>query len=166
MDRVTLEILSTELRQDAAVMAEAARLAGERLRAGFPGSLEASGYELHRLYNVVEKAFERVCVTFENHFDKSGDYHERLIERISLAIPEVRPAFLPIEERMSVRELKGFRHLFRHTYDLQLRKDRLTELVDVAHRVANSFPTWAAAFLGTIRKSLDEQVKADAEDGR
>ncbi len=155
MDRVALAILTTELERDSTVLAEAARLARERLRVPHPGHLEACGYELNRLYNVVEKAFERVCMAFENHFDKRGDYHERLIERVSLEIAEVRPAFLPAAERQAVRELKSFRHLFQHVYDLHFREDRLGELVTLAEHVAVAFPVWVRDFSGKVRAELE-----------
>jgi hypothetical protein len=90
MDRIGLAILEQELKADAVVMAEAARLAGERLADEHAGHLSACGYELNRMYNVLGKSFERLCEAFENHFEKASDYHERLLERMSLDLPGVR----------------------------------------------------------------------------
>ena len=154
MDAVALEILHEGLKQDAAIVAQAAARARERLAENHPGSREACGFELHRLYNVLEKSFERVCEAFENHFEKRGDYHEKIIERMTLALPEIRPAFLPAAVRPQVRELKSFRHLIRHAYDLELRADRLAELVAVAAEVAGEFPGWIATFVASVRKEL------------
>lgn len=150
MDRVALAILERELEADAAVMAEAARLAGERLADQHAGHLPACGYELNRFYNILEKSFERVCEAFENHFEKTGDYHERLIERVTLDLPGIRPRFLPTEYRSQVRELKSFRHFFRHAYDPILRGDRLAELVANAGGVSAAFPGWIRRFCGAI----------------
>jgi hypothetical protein len=155
MDRLGLEILARELREDATVMAGAVALARQRLAAGFPGSLEACGYELNRAYNILEKSFERICVTFENHFDKRGDYHERLIERLSVDIPGIRPAFLPPAERAGVRDLKGFRHVFRHAYELSLRSHRLEELVCRAEHLSAQFPEWVKAFRADSERLLE-----------
>ncbi|MFM8434432.1 MAG: hypothetical protein ACKOBP_03700 [Planctomycetia bacterium] len=154
MDRVGLAILEREFRADAAVMAEAARLARERLTDEHTGHLSACGYELNRFYNVLEKSFERLCAAFENHFEKTGDYHERLLERVSLDLPGIRPRFLPEEHRAQVRELKSFRHFFRHAYDPILRSDRLAELVGDAGRVSAAFPEWIHSFCETIRAEL------------
>lgn len=156
MDRIGLAILEQELKGDAAVMAEAARLAGERLADEHAGHLSACGYELNRLYNVLEKSFERLCQAFENHFEKAGDYHERLLERMSLDLPGIRPRFLPPEFRSPVRELKSFRHFFRHAYDPILRSDRLAELVADATGVSGAFPTWIRSFCDTVRSALDD----------
>ena len=156
MDRIGLAILEQELKADAAVMAEAAELAGARLADAHPGHLSAAGYELNRMYNVLEKSFERLCEAFENHFEKSGDYHERLIERMSLDLPGIRPRFLPPEFRSAVRELKSFRHFFRHAYDPILRSDRLAELAAAAAGVSTVFPTWVDDFCDAIRAALDQ----------
>lgn len=156
MDRVGLAILEQELAADAAVMADAARLATERLADEHPGHLSACGYELNRMYNVLEKSFERLCQAFENHFEKAGDYHERLLERMSLDLPGIRPPFLPSDFRSRVRELKSFRHFFRHAYDPILRVDRLAELVTDARGVSSAFPTWTRDFFDAVRKELDK----------
>lgn len=154
MDRIGLAILEREWEADAAVLAEAARLAKERLADEHPGHLSACGYELNRFYNVLEKSFERLCAAFENHFEKSGDYHERLLERVSLDLPAIRPRFLPLESRSAVRELKSFRHFFRHAYEPILRSDRLAELVNQAQAIAVAFPEWVGTFSGAIRAEL------------
>ncbi len=156
MDRLGLAILEQELAADAAVMAEAARLAAERLADEHAGRLSACGYELNRLYNVLEKSFERLCAAFENHFEKAGDYHERLLERMSLDLPGIRPRFLPVEYRAPVRELKSFRHFFRHAYDPILRADRLAELVAGASDVSAAFPEWLGRFCAAIRVELEQ----------
>jgi hypothetical protein len=51
-----------------------------------------------------------------------------------------------------VRELKGFRHVMRHAYDLTLRADRLAELSRIAERLASEFPVWCADFGKRVRK--------------
>jgi len=155
MDRLGLAILEQELAADAAVMAEAARLAAERLADEHAGHLSACGYELNRLYNVLEKSFERLCAAFENHFDKAGDYHERLLERMSLDLPGIRPRLLPVVYRAPVRELKSFRHFFRHAYDPILRDDRLAELVAGVIDVSAAFPEWIRQFCAAIRVELE-----------
>jgi hypothetical protein len=154
LDAVALQILHESLKQDATVIAEAAARARQWLAEGHPGSLEACGYELHRLYNVLEKAFERVCEAFENQFEKRGDYHEKLIERITLDLPGIRPPFVPPEARDALRELKSFRHVIRHAYDLRLRADRLDELSTLASQIASECPAWIDGFVERIRARL------------
>jgi len=156
VDRIALTILQRGLQEDAAVLARAADTAEQRLAHDHPGHLEACGFELHRFYNVFEKALERICLAFENHLDKRGEYHERLIERMTLDLPGVRPAFLPLDHRDDIRDLKGFRHLFRHAYDIQLRRDRLADLSRATRRVATAFPGWCTSFIDAVARQFEE----------
>jgi hypothetical protein len=95
VDAAGLTILLKELEVDSHVAADAANKAGERIRQNLPGHLEACAYELARFYTTFERMLERICDEFENHFDKRGDYHERLLQRLSLSLDEIRPAFIP-----------------------------------------------------------------------
>ncbi len=154
MDAVALQILHQGLLRDAEVVAQAASRARQRLAEAHPGSLEACGYELHRLYNILEKAFERVCEAFENNFEKRGDYHEKLLERMTLHLPDIRPPFIPTAARPPLRELKSFRHILRHAYDFELRGERLGELAEIAAQVAGDFPKWIEAFVQQAAKKI------------
>src|SRR5665213_238674 len=95
MDAVGLTVLLKELEADCTVIRGAAQKAQLRLSESAEGRLEAGAYELARLYNTLEKMLERICHGFENHFDKQGDHHERLIQRLTLTLPGIRPAFIP-----------------------------------------------------------------------
>jgi hypothetical protein len=132
MDAAGLTILLRELEADFAVAKDAADKAAFYLKQNSAGRLEACAYELSRFYNVLERMLERICESFENHFEKRGDYHERLIQRLMLDLPGIRPSFIPSDQAPDLRELKGFRHVMRHAYDLILREDRLIELVQIA----------------------------------
>lgn len=151
MDAASLTILLKELADDCVVAHDAAYKGGLRLQEQAPGSLEACAYELARFYNVFEKMLELICEEFENHFEKQGDYHERLLKRLSLNLEGIRPAFIPKEKLPDVRELKGFRHVVRHAYDLKLRADRLTEFTVIAERIALELPTWCAELGAKVR---------------
>jgi hypothetical protein len=146
MDSVGLTVLLKEIEADCPVIRNAAHKAQMRLGESSDGRLEACAYELARLYNTVEKILERICYSFENHFDKQGDYHERLIHRLALALPGIRPAFIPDNGVRAVRELKGFRHVVRHAYDLEFREERMRELTALADRLAAQLPVWTAHF--------------------
>lgn len=151
MDALGLTILIKEIEADSRVIHDAARKAQIRVGETADGHLEACAYELARLYTVLEKILERVCASFENHFDKRGDYHERLIQRLAVALPGIRPAFIPQEGIAALRELKGFRHLVRHAYDLEFRESRMKELATLATLIATRLPAWSGDFEARTR---------------
>lgn len=152
MDAVGLTVLLTELDADCVVVADASKKAKARLQEKHPGHLEACAYEVARLYNVLEKMLERICDDFENHFEKRGDYHEKLIQRLALTLEGIRPGFIPKNRIQSLRELKGFRHVTRHAYELVLKEDRLTEIVLIAEEVTQELPAWCKQFGQTVRR--------------
>ncbi len=154
MDRISLEILHQELLSDARVLHDSATAARERITQTFSGASEACGYQLNRFYNILERGFERICESFENCFEKRGDYHEKLILRMTLSLPGIRPAFLTAESVESLRELKGFRHVFRHAYDLTLSSDRLESLVRHAEKLAAEQPRRIEAFVREVHDNI------------
>lgn len=158
MDRIGLEILHQELLADARVLQESSMAARARLMQTFTGSTESCGYQLNRFYNILERGFERICESFENHFEKRGDYHEKLIMRMTLSLPGIRPAFLAVEAVGSLRELKGFRHIFRHAYDLTLVADRLESLVKYAEELAAAQPARIESFIREVQTNLGKDA--------
>lgn len=127
MDRAGLTILLQELQADSAVAGDAGRKAALRLQQKSPGHLEACAYELARFYNVLEKMLER------------------------LHLEGIRPAFIPHGRAADIRELKGFRHITRHAYDLTLREDRLTELARITEQISEELPGWCTDFVAKVR---------------
>jgi hypothetical protein len=46
-----------------------------------------------------------------------------------LEMPELRPAILSEDCRSILHELRGFRHVFRHSYGIEFDKDKIHQLV-------------------------------------
>lgn len=158
MDRIALQILEDGWEQDARVMRRAAEILESRLRDSTESRWAAAAFEINRIYNILEKAFERLCEGFENHLQKTGRYHDTLIERVTLDLKGIRPAFLPAEAVRDIRELKGFRHLFRHAYDLDLDPARIAAAAEQATRVVGHFGGWCQAFLATVRGRYPDEL--------
>lgn len=152
MDAVGLGILERELAADGRVLAAAAGKAAQRIRDTHDGHLEACAYELARFYTVFERMLEGICAAFENHFERDGDWHGKLLTRLSLDLPGLRPAFLPEAAVVKLRELKRFRHLIRHAYDPTLREERLQDLVQIAVDTDTAVSAWDADFLAAVRR--------------
>jgi len=151
MDRIALQILEDGWTQDGRVLRRAVETLDRRLAESSEGRFAAAAFELNRIYNILEKSFERLCETFENHLEKTGRYHDTLIERVALDLTGIRPALLPADAVRDVRELKGFRHLFRHAYDLDLDPARVTAVAAQAARCVAGLDGWCREFLATVR---------------
>ena len=159
MDRIALQILEDGWEADGRAMRRAVGILRDRLAESTDGRWAAAAFEINRSSNILETAFERLCESFENHLKKTGRYHDTLIERVTLDLKGIRPAFLPADVVRDVRELKGFRHLFRHAYDLDLDPVRVMAAAENATHCVDGFDGWCRSFLETIRQRYGDQLE-------
>lgn len=152
MDLLELQTLADELIEDRIVACGAYELAVRRFDAGSPADHDSSAHHLTRFYNVVEQMALRVAKAFENTVDDEKGWHTELIRRLSIPIAGVRPAFLPAEVRQPLHELRAFRHVFVHAYDLELDPEKLALVLKYGRRVAEVLPQLVVEFLTTVAK--------------
>ncbi len=96
--------------------------------AGFR-DLAAAAYVLHNLYNALENSFEHISRAFENHVKDPAQWHKELLMKMFLDLPGIRPAVLAPSCKNLLHELRGFRHIFRHSYDFEIDQERLLHLL-------------------------------------
>jgi hypothetical protein len=152
MDRIALETLRQELLNDSKIVLDAFSKAGRRMALDSEVGYEGCAHHLCRLYNAVEQMCLRVAKAFENHIDDEQGWRTALLARISIPIAGVRPALIPRELKNPLEELKGFRHVLVHAYDLELDPEKLTLLMKYAERVASEMPTLAEAFIERVKR--------------
>ncbi len=93
--------------------------------------LAAGAYVLHNLYNAFENSFEHISRAFENHVKDPSQWHKELLGKMFLDLREIRPPVLSLTSKKLLNELRGFRHLFRHSYDFEIDQGRLLHLLDL-----------------------------------
>jgi hypothetical protein len=152
MDRIALETVRQELLNDSKVVLDAFSKAGKRMALKSEVGYEGCAHHLCRLYNAVEQMGLRVAKAFENHIDDEQGWHTALLGRISIPIAGVRPALIPKELKNPLEELKGFRHVFVHAYELELDPEKLALLLKYAERVAAEFPGLAEKFVEQVKR--------------
>ena len=87
----------------------------------------ALGYYLHNLYNAVESILKRIAGFFENSLE-GATWHSDLLKRMTLKIEGIRPPAISQATYTLLNELRKFRHIFRHSYDYELRWERMDAL--------------------------------------
>ena len=90
--------------------------------------LDSLGFALHNLYNALENSFTQISLSFENHVKEPFRWHQELLEKMFLEIPPVRPAVLPAPVKLLLVDLFGFRHFFRHGYEIALDETKTVAL--------------------------------------
>jgi len=119
--------------------------------------LAGAAYLLHNIYNALENSFAQISRTFENHITDRVGWHRELLDKMFLEIPAVRPAVVFESSRRTLNDLRGFRHVFRHSYDLDLDRERLVRVAQGWRR-----EKWTVLkALGDFKDFLLNQIQLD-----
>ena len=152
MELLELQTLADELIEDHHVACRAYELAVRRFEAGSPADHDSSAHHLTRFYNVVEQMALRVAKAFENAVDDDKGWHTELIRRLSIPIAGVRPPFFSEDVRQPLHELRAFRHVFIHAYDLELDPEKLALVLKYGRKVSDVLPRLVAEFLTEVAR--------------
>jgi hypothetical protein len=146
VDLLELQTLADELTADAGIAVSAFRLAAHRFEERSPAAYDSAAHHVARCYNVIEQMALRVAKAFENAVDDEKGWRTELIRRLSIRISGVRPAFFPEELRQPLHELRAFRHIFVHAYDLELDPEKLALILKYGRKVAEALPQLVNGF--------------------
>lgn len=91
--------------------------------------LITQAYHLHNSYNALENSFEQISRAFENHVEDSPHWHKTLLNKMFLEMQNLRPSVLSENCRSALHDLRGFRHVFRHSYGIEFDKNKIHNLV-------------------------------------
>lgn len=152
MDRVELQTLQAEMRDDCRVVRDAFLKAKDRFERQEEVAHEGCAHQLCRMYNAIEQMGLRVAKAFENSIDDEKGWHSGLLNRLSIRIDGVRPAVFPSALRGPLNELKGFRHIFTHAYELELDPEKLALLLKYAKSIADAVPSLVDEFILAVAR--------------
>ena len=150
MDAIELQTLCDEMLDDCRVATEACAKARERFERQEEIAYEACAHQLARFYNAFEQMGLRVAKAFENSIDDEKGWHGALLNRLAIQIEGVRPALVGEDLKLPLRELKDFRHVFVHAYELELDPEKLALLLKYANRVTDQLPQIVKDFVAKV----------------
>lgn len=116
--------------------------------------VEAAFY-VNQLYSGFERIFKNIANTFENSIDETS-WHKSLLDRMKIAIEDIRPAVISEDNFKYLDELRAFRHFFRHTYDLDLDKEKFSIVAVRALKLKESYNSDIDKFLNFIDQLLNK----------
>ena len=157
MDELALTVLKAEVAEDCRILTQTAILARDRIGRRTDAELEACAFQLARFYNIIEQVALRIAKAFENNIDDEQGWHMELLRRLSIEIPGVRPSLFSAELVADLQELRGFRHVVRHAYDLTLKESKITPVLAAADRVAALLPAACDKFFFHGADSIREK---------
>ena len=142
---------------DCRVVVEALAKAGRRFERNEEVAYEGCAHQLCRLFNAFEQMGLRVAKAFENSIDDEKGWHGALLNRLAIQIGGVRPALIPPELKLPLNELKAFRHVFVHAYELELDPEKLALLLKYARQVADRLPGLVEVFVRQVAR--EQQIE-------
>lgn len=89
--------------------------------------MACAGY-LHHYYTGIESVFERISRAFDGGLTSGGDYHRELLRSMTIEIPDIRPSIISRHLAEGLDEYRRFRHMFRHSYESELRWRKMEPL--------------------------------------
>jgi len=152
MDDIALQTLRGEMLDDCRVAVEAYGKAKARFERKDEVGYEACAHQLCRMYNAVEQMCLRVAKAFENNIDDEQGWHSALLNRLAIRIEGIRPALVPQELKLPLQELKAFRHVFVHAYELELDPEKLALVLKYARAVADQLQARVDAFIREVAR--------------
>lgn len=152
LDSIELRTLRDEMRNDSRVIADAYAKAVERFERNDMAGNEACAHQLARMYNAFEKMGLRIAKAFENSIDDEKGSHSGLLNRLGIRIEGVRPAVIPSELKLPLHELRGFRHVFVHAYELELDREKLKLLLKYAAQVSDGIHGMIEDFASSVAR--------------
>jgi len=104
-------------------------------------------YQLHNLYCAFEDLFQSVSDYFENHVIAQPAWHTELLKRMRMHINGIRPALISGSTFELLDELRGFRHVFRHAYTIELDAQKVKIVLQKALALKKIYKKDFARFL-------------------
>ena len=157
MDGIALQTLRDEMLDDGRVIREAFDKALLRFDRHEEIAYEGCAHQLCRLYNAFEQMSLRVAKAFENNIDDEQGWHTSLLNRLAIRIEGIRPALIPPDLKLSLQELKAFRHVFVHAYELELDPGKLELILKYARSVADRLPLLVEDFIAKVAR--EQQIE-------
>ncbi|MCL5038373.1 MAG: hypothetical protein M1299_00855 [Firmicutes bacterium] len=157
IDRLQVELASRGL-----LPHEGGRAVTGEIPAGTPATfsqgdsftLRAIGSILHDLYVAAENIFETVARELDQSIPTDPAWHLSLLQQMTLAIPEVRPAVISRETAQRLEAFRSFRHVFRNVYGFNLDSKRLQLLLEALPETISALRRDLNLFAQTLSASL------------
>ncbi|MEO0533550.1 MAG: hypothetical protein AAF215_06740 [Cyanobacteria bacterium P01_A01_bin.123] len=112
--------------------------------------LESVAYQLHNFYNAAEDLLKLIASHFENHISDSARWPSALLQRMMQDVPGIRPAVISLETFTHLNGLRGFRHFFRHAYEVPINYEQLIINLKLAEAILPQLEQDITTFLSKL----------------
>jgi len=92
--------------------------------------LDSVALNLHGFYSGLERIFEKIAASVDGSVPEGANWHQELLNQMSLEITGIRPAVISLDLKDKLEEYRGFRHVVRNVYTYHLSPEKIKPLVD------------------------------------
>ena len=108
--------------------------------------LDSVALNLHGFYSGLERIFEKIAVSVDGSVPEGANWHQELLNQMSMEITGIRPAVISLDLKEKLEEYCGFRHVVRNVYTYHLSPQKIKPLVDKVQDVFNKSEKELSAF--------------------
>lgn len=112
----------------------------------------AAGQFLGSIYMGVENIFKRIIRFYELEMPEGEDWHVELFRRFRSPAMDPLPVLLPDDLAEAMKPFRGFRHVVRHGYALDLEWERMQVGMQEARPVFEHFRREVEQFLAGLEE--------------
>ncbi len=91
--------------------------------------VDATALNLHSFYAGIERTLELIASGVDKNKPSGANWHQELLQQMSVQIPKVRPVVLSVTVRNQLDTYRGFRHVVRNVYTYHLDPEQIDVLV-------------------------------------
>jgi uncharacterized protein YutE (UPF0331/DUF86 family) len=125
------------------------------------GAMSVVSLGIHNVYNGIEDILLSIARDVDGSVPTGASTPQDVVGQMAAEIAGTRPALLDRDLHEALTELKGFRHLVRHTYGFERKPDKVIENLKL---LQNVFPAFIAA-VTELEKTMREGGDHDGADG-
>jgi hypothetical protein len=119
--------------------------------------LDSVALNLHGLYAGLERLFELIAATVDGTVPQGANWHQMLLEQMTVEVPHVRPAVISDQVRERLDEYRGFRHVVRNVYTVSFDPMKIRKLIEEAPAMFSQVRAELLAFA----EFLEQLARAD-----
>lgn len=99
--------------------------------------LDSLALNLHSFYNGIERIFERVAENIDEFKPGNINWHQEILNQMTLEVPNVRPALISQDLKEKLDEYRAFRHVVRNIYSHNFKVDKMKNLIESIDKIYN-----------------------------
>lgn len=113
--------------------------------------LDSVALNLHGFYSSVERIFERIAITIDDIVPSGANWHQELLNQMTIEVPGIRPAVISSEVKDQLEEYRGFRHIVRNVYAYHFNPEKIENLVAGLTLLFSNFGAELKSFADFLR---------------